>query len=74
MAAKEDVQMDTNKVKGFVLRHKVKEKETETRFAAKEYDLFKQWVDICRDNGYEFKAYAIDIDDNLRPLKPRRKN
>ena len=66
--------MDTKKIKGFVLRHKVKDKETETRFDIEGYDLFKQWVDICRDNGYEFKAYAIDKDDNLRPLKPRRKN
>ena len=65
--------MDTKKVKGFVLRHKVKDKETETRFALEGYDLFKQWVDICRDSGYEFKAYAIDMDDNLRPLKPRRR-
>jgi hypothetical protein len=65
--------MDTKKVKGFVLRHKVKDKETETRFALKGYDLFKQWVDICRDSGYKFKAYAIDMDDSLRPLKPRRR-
>jgi hypothetical protein len=67
------MQMDASKVKGFVLRHKIKDKETETRFGREEYDLFKQWVDICRDNRYEHKAYAIDLEDNLRLLKPRKK-
>ena len=66
--------MDASKVKGFVLRHRVKDKETETRFAREEYDLFKQWVDICVDRGIDYKAFAIDTENNLRPLKPRRKN
>ena len=60
---------DFSRVRGFELRHRVKGKETISRFDAKEFALFKQWVDICKENRYEFEAFVIEDDDHLEPIK-----
>ena len=66
---KEESEMDTSKIKGFVLTHKVKGRETTTRFDAKEFALFKEWVEICQKNGFEFEASVIEENGHLEPIK-----
>ncbi len=61
--------MDVSKIKGFELRHRVKGKETITRFDVNEFALFKEWVEICQNNGFEFEAFVIEKDENLEPIK-----
>nr|MBQ4458683.1 hypothetical protein [Clostridia bacterium] len=61
--------MDASKIKGFVLTHKVKGRETTTRFDVKEFALFKEWVEICQKNGYEFEASVIEKDDSTKPIQ-----
>ncbi len=50
---------DRKKIIGFQLTHKVKGKETVTRFSREEVDLFKRWVDMCLDMHIEFSAAVI---------------
>lgn len=61
--------MDASKIKGFVLTHKVKGRETTTRFDVKEVALFKEWVEICQKNGYEFVASVIEKDDSTKTIQ-----
>ena len=61
--------MDASKIKGFVLTHKVKGRETATRFDVKEFALFKEWIEICQKNNFEFKASVIEENGHLEPIK-----
>ena len=57
--------MDVNKIKGFQVTHTIKGNSTTTRFTKEEFSLFKEWVEICRNNGFEYQAYVIENDDTL---------
>ena len=63
--------MDASKIKGFVLKHKVKGKETTTRFSKKDFALFKEWIEICQKNGFEFDAYVTTLDNREVPIEPK---
>ena len=60
--------IDVNKIKGFQLTHTIKGKSTTTRFAKEEFSLFRQWVNICKQNGYEYKASLIKEDGSIEPV------
>jgi hypothetical protein len=61
--------IDVNKIKGFQLTHTIKGKSTTTRFAKEEFHLFKEWVEICQKNNFEFEASVIEKNDRLEPIK-----
>lgn len=60
--------VNARNIKGFQLIHTVKGKSTTTRFSKEEFPLFKEWVEICRNNGFEFQAYVIEKDDTLKAI------
>ena len=66
---KGESEMDASKIKGFVLTHKVKGRETTTRFDAKEFALFKEWVESCKKSGFDYQAYVIEDDGSLEPIR-----
>ena len=61
--------IDINQIKGFQLIHTVKGKSTTTRFSKEELPLFKEWIEICRNNGFDYKAYVIEKDDTLELIQ-----
>ena len=64
-----EIGMDTSKIKGFVLKNRVKGKETTTKFSKKDFALFKEWIEICQKNGFEFNAYVITQDNREVPIE-----
>lgn len=60
--------IDVSNIKGFQLIHTVKGKSTTTRFTKEEFPLFKEWVEICKNNGFEFQAYVIEKNETLKPI------
>ena len=60
--------INTTEIKGFELIHTIKGRSTTTRFSKKEFSLFKEWVRICENNGFDYKAYAIDNNDRLKRI------
>jgi len=61
--------IDAKQIKGFQLIHTVKGKSTTTRFAKEDYSLFKEWAEVCRNNGFDYKAYVIEKDDALELIR-----
>ena len=51
--------MNTENIVGFYLTHTVNGRSTRTRFARKDLLLLKQWIDICKERGFPYKAEAI---------------
>ena len=60
--------IDINQIKGFLLTHTIKGKSTTTIFAKKDLPLLKEWVNICRENGYEFNVSLIKEDGSIEPI------
>ena len=60
--------IDVNKIKGFQLTHTIKGKSTTTVFAKEDFPLFKEWVNICKQNGYDFDVSLIKEDGSIEPL------
>lgn len=60
--------VNARNIKGFQLIHTVKGKSTVTRFSKDEFSLFKEWVEICRNNRFDYKAYVIEQDDTLKAI------
>ena len=58
-----------NQIKGFQLTHTVKGRSTTTRFTKDEFQLFKEWVETCQKNNFEFEAFVIEENDHLQPIK-----
>ena len=56
--------MDKDKIVGFYLTHTVNGRSTKTRFAKKDLLLFKQWIDICKTQGFAYTAEAIIRSDH----------
>ena len=55
--------MNMDNIVGFYLTHTINGRSTKTRFARKDLPLLKQWIDICRERGFSYKAEAI-VKDN----------
>ena len=51
--------MNTDNIVGFYLTHTINGRSTRTRFARKDLLLLKQWIDICKERGFPYKAEAI---------------
>ena len=58
----------TKDIIGFQLTHKVKGKETITRFTKEEFDLFKEWVEICKQNNFDFSVDVIREGGAIEPF------
>lgn len=61
--------VNARNIKGFQLIHTVKGKSTTTRFSKEEFPLFKEWVEICRNNGFDYEAYVIENDDSIQLIR-----
>ena len=51
--------MNMDDIVGFYLTHTINGRSTKTRFAKEDLQLFKQWIDICKQQGFSYKAEAI---------------
>ncbi len=60
--------ININQIKGFQLIHTIKGKSTTTRFTKEEFPLFKEWVNICRQNGYDYQVMLIKEDGSIEPV------
>ena len=65
---REIMAIDINQIKGFQLTHTIKGRSTTTTFAKKDFSLFKEWVNICKENGYEYDVSLIKEDGSIEPI------
>ncbi len=46
-------------IKEFQLVHTIKGRSTVTRFSKEDFPLFRQWVESCIQNHYDYEASLI---------------
>ena len=57
--------IDVNQIKWIRLTHTIKGKSTTTVFARKDFPLFKEWVNICKQNRITYEICVINNDDSV---------